>query len=219
MTNARTVLLSFAVAAICVGGIYAMGLPAGNGGNLDNARTQGVSCSNALERAPALDAVAVGEVAAFRGMDRALNVSELSFNDIKGARKNLAHYRGRHVLLNLWATWCPPCREEMPWLDDLEAKRGGDTFAVVPISIDIGEPEKPKAFYSDTGLEYLPFFHDGSMKVFEDLRGEGVAPGMPTTLLLDPDGCILGVLAGPAAWNSQDALNLVDAALGRTPEG
>lgn len=156
----------------------------------------------------------VGEVAAFRLLDEAVDLSALSFADKDGATVSLADMKGRTVLLNLWATWCAPCREEMPDLEELQTELGGERFAVVPVSIDAGEPAKPLEFYRETGLSTLPFFHDGTLKTFTTLKKAGLAFGMPTTVLVDREGFARGVLNGPAKWSSSDAVALIEEAIG-----
>ena len=156
----------------------------------------------------------IGDVAAFRLLDEPVDLSELTFNDRNGEPKSLSAWKGRTVLVNLWATWCAPCREEMPELEELNDKLGGGRFEVVPISIDAGEAVKPLDFYRDTGLETLPFYHDGSMATFAFLKKAGLAFGMPTTVLIDRDGFARGVLNGPARWASSDAVALVEEAIG-----
>jgi len=137
----------------------------------------------------------------------------LTFKDAVGADKTLADWRGRTVLLNLWATWCVPCRKEMPALDALQAKLGGPDFEVVTINIDTRDPDKPKAWLNEVGIQKLNYYADSNAKVFQDLKAVGKAFGMPTTLLVDPNGCELAALAGPAEWASDDAVKLVTAAL------
>ena len=122
---------------------------------------------------------------------------------------------GRTVLFNLWATWCVPCRKEMPALDELQAKLGGPDFEVVAVNIDTRDPEKPRVWLKEVGIERLAYYADPAAKVFQELKQVGKAWGMPTTLLIDPAGCEIGTLAGPAEWASEDAIKLVSAALGR----
>jgi len=118
------------------------------------------------------------------------------------------------VLLNLWATWCVPCRKEMPALDELEARLGGAAFHVIAVNIDTRDPGKPRAFLRETGIRHLAYFTDRSAKIFQDLKLAGWAFGMPTTLIVDPRGCTLAFLAGPAEWSSEDAVRLIEAGLG-----
>ena len=118
------------------------------------------------------------------------------------------------MLLNLWATWCVPCRKEMPALDALQQKLGGPDFEVVAVNIDTRDPDKPKAWLKEVGIERLGYYADSSAKMFQDLKAVGRAFGMPTTILIDRNGCELGTLAGPAEWASDDAIKLIEAALG-----
>ncbi len=173
------------------------------------------ACKDALEAARRVEPLAHGEVAAVRPADEALKLPDLAFHDASGAPKTLADWHGRTVLLNLWATWCVPCRKEMPALDGLQAKLGGPDFEVVAVNIDTRNPEKPKAWLGEVGVSHLAYYSDSNAKVFQDLKAIGRAFGMPTTLLVDPNGCEIASLAGPAEWSSDDALKLVSAALGR----
>lgn len=131
-----------------------------------------------------------------------------SFQDAKGETLTLADFRGRVVLLNVWATWCPPCREEMPSLDRLNAKLGGPTFEVVALSID-RDPALVEPFYQEFGVQTLHGYFDTSAKVSNILR----APGVPATLLIDQEGREIGRTFGPAAWDSPQVETLIESAL------
>jgi thiol-disulfide isomerase/thioredoxin len=172
-------------------------------------------CRPAAELAKRLAPLARGEVAALGIASEPKPVPELAFMDANGKPRTLADFRGRTVLLNLWATWCVPCRKEMPALDALQAKLGDETFEVVAVNIDTRNLDKPKAWLEEAGIRKLGYYADSSAKVFQDLKAAGKAFGMPTTLLIDPQGCELGVLAGPAEWASDDAIKLVSAAIGK----
>ena len=141
---------------------------------------------------------------------------ELAFADADGKPRTLAAFQGKTVLLNLWATWCVPCRKEMPALDALQGKLGSDKFEVVAVNIDTRNLDKPKAWLREVGVDRLGYYADSSAKVFQDLKAIGKAIGMPTTLLIDPNGCELGTLAGPAEWASEDAVRLIETALGKS---
>jgi thiol-disulfide isomerase/thioredoxin len=205
------VILSGAVAGVAVGlaAVYGIATVARNAGG-------DASCRPALALARQVAPFARGEVAALTVAGKALQVPDLSFRDQEGRDRRLSEWRGRTVLLNLWATWCVPCRKEMPALDELQARLGGPKFEVVAINIDTRDAEKPKVWLRETGITRLGYYADASAKVFQDLKGVGKAFGMPTTLLIDPAGCEIGSLAGPAEWASEDALKLVQAALGST---
>ena len=116
--------------------------------------------------------------------------------------KLLAAQKGKVVLASFWATWCVPCRKEMPALDELQGKLGGKDFGVVAVNIDTRDPDKPKAWLNEVGINKLGYYADSSAKVFQDLKAVGKAFGMPTTLLVDPAGCEIASLAGPAEWAS-----------------
>ena len=125
-----------------------------------------------------------------------------AFHDAAGQPKSLADWHGRTVLLNLWATWCVPCRKEMPALDALQQKLGAPDFEVVAVNIDTRDFDKPRAWLHDIGIGHLAYYSDANAKVFQDLKSVGKAIGMPTTLLVDPNGCEIASLAGPAEWAS-----------------
>src|SRR3546814_199561 len=121
---------------------------------------------------------------------------------------SVADFQGRVILLNLWATWCPPCREEMPSLDRLNAKRGGPDFEVVALSID-RDSDLIEPFYQDFGIRTLKHYVDPTTKVADTLR----APGVPTTRLINQDGREIGRAMGPAAWDGPQVEALIDGAL------
>jgi thiol-disulfide isomerase/thioredoxin len=198
-------VLAGAVAGLAaVYGIAAVGRNAGTD----------AACRPALAVARNLAPLARGEVAAVSIAAAPKLLPELVFSDGSGRARALAEWRGRVVLLNLWATWCVPCRKEMPALDALEAKLGGPRFEVVAVNIDTRNPDKPRAWLSEAGIGHLAYYADPSAKVFQELKLAGKAFGMPTTLIVDAQGCELGTLAGPAEWASDDALKLIGAALG-----
>jgi thiol-disulfide isomerase/thioredoxin len=171
------------------------------------------ACAGAPALAAKLDPLATGEVAAFRPVERGVLLAELAFAGPDGEALTVASFSGRTVLLNLWATWCAPCRKEMPALDRLEAAMGGEKFAVVAVNVDTGNPERAQRFLDEIQVTQLPWYADPSLKVFNEMKSRGLALGLPTTLLIDGKGCQLGVLAGPAEWDSEDARLLVSAAI------
>ncbi len=174
------------------------------------------ACRPAVDLARKIAPFARGEVASLNIAKSPLKVPDLAFKDATGKAVTLADWRGRTVLVNLWATWCVPCRKEMPSLDGLEQKLGGPDFEVVAINIDTRDVEKPKTFLKEIGVNKLGYYADDSAKVFQDLKTVGRAFGMPTTLLIDPQGCEIGSVAGPAEWASDDAVKLIQAALGKS---
>ena len=173
------------------------------------------ACKAAVETASRIGPLAKGEVAALAVASRPLRIPDLAFRDASGAERHLADWRGRMTLVNLWATWCVPCRKEMPALDALQTKLGGPEFEVVAINIDTRDPDKPRNWLNEVGISSLRYYADPNAKVFQDLKLIGRAFGMPTTLLVDPAGCEIATLAGPAEWASEDAIKLVTAALAK----
>jgi thiol-disulfide isomerase/thioredoxin len=134
---------------------------------------------------------------------------DLPFVDGAGKAMSLADFAGKPVLVNLWATWCVPCREEMPALSQLEAAMGGETFSVVAINIDTGDATKPESFLKEIGVSNLGLYRDASMGVFNTLKKEGLAFGLPATALVSAGGCLLGFMNGPAHWSGDDAKALI----------
>ena len=171
------------------------------------------ACRPAVELAKKVAPFARGEVAAVNVAKAPLKVPDLAFEDAGGKKMTLADFHGRTVLLNLWATWCVPCRKEMPTLDALQGELGAKDFQVVAVNIDTRDPDKPKRFLKDIGVSKLAYYADPSAKTFQDLKEIGRAFGMPTTMLVDKQGCELGTIAGPAEWASDDAVKLIQAAL------
>lgn len=172
------------------------------------------ACESAVKAAGRIAPLAHGEVAALAVARTPFRVPDLTFKDAEGHERTLADWRGRTVLLNLWATWCVPCRKEMPALDALQADLGGPGFEVVAVNIDTRDAEKPLTFLKETGVKHLSYYSDQSAKVFQDLKSAGKAFGMPTTLIIDRSGCEIGEMAGPAEWASADGIKLVSAVLG-----
>lgn len=181
-------------------------------GHLRQTARADAPCSPALNLSKKLAPLAIGEVAALTMASKPLQMPDLAFVDGDGQSKKLSDWKGKTVLLNLWATWCVPCRKEMPALDRLQGKLGSDKFAVVAVNIDTRDAEKPKAFLRDANLTRLGNFHDTKAKVFQDLKSIGLALGMPTSVLIDGQGCEIGNMAGPAEWDSPDAIELIKAA-------
>jgi thiol-disulfide isomerase/thioredoxin len=207
----RRLLAAAACCAIAVmavlAGVYGMGHLRSN--------PAAAECAAAVETASRIAPLAKGEVAALAVARAPFRLPDLSFKDRAGGERTLNDWRGRTVLLNLWATWCVPCRKEMPALDKLQADLGSDKFDVVAVNIDTRDPQKPLHFLKDTGVAHLAYYSDDSAKVFQDLKIAGKAFGMPTTLLIDGSGCEIGEMAGPAEWASADGIKLVSAVAGR----
>ncbi len=193
-------------AALLALGLYGIALAPGN--------AQGV-CTAAKARTAAMEPLARGELAALLVAKDPKPLPDLDFLGPDGKPMKLSALRGKTVLLNLWATWCAPCRKEMPALDKLQAELGGPDFEVVAVTIDQRNLERPKAFLQEIGVSRLAYYSDPTAKIFQQLRAVDRAVGMPTTLVIDPAGCELGYLAGPAEWSSEDGLKVMRAALGK----
>lgn len=127
---------------------------------------------------------------------------DLRFQDATGKSLGPSDFRGKVIVLNLWATWCIPCRREMPTLDRLQGQLGGPKFEVVALSIDRGGMNAVDPFFREIGIRHLAKYLDTSGKVAGQL---GVL-GLPTTLLIDPEGRELGRLVGPAEWDSAEMI-------------
>jgi thiol-disulfide isomerase/thioredoxin len=194
------------VTALAAAGVYVTLGGQGNG-------VVAAECRAAVAQAKTLDPLIGGEVAAFRVEETPEKLSGLAFLTVEGTPKTLGKFQGKVALVNLWATWCVPCRQEMPALDRLQAALGGDAFAVVPISIDIGDPDRPAAFLQSIGVKNLPLYTDRTTKIFEELKARGLAVGLPVTVLLDRNGCTLGHINGPAEWDSADGQKLIQAVI------
>lgn len=183
-------LLPASVAGLALVGIYLIFQPSGN--------------------APAPKEAAASGLAAFITHAEPKPLPELTFVDGEGRPLTLDAFRGKVVLLNLWATWCAPCRKEMPDLAKLEQALGGADFAVVAVSIDRKGAEASAAFLKETGADSLKLYTDVSARIVTDLK----SPGLPTTLLISRDGRELGRLMGPAEWAAPEAIELVRKAVG-----
>ena len=147
---------------------------------------------------PGSNALSQGQMAAFVFRAARADLPEVKFEDATGKERTLADWKGKVVLLNLWATWCLPCRKEMPALDRLQARLGGSGFEVVALSIDRKGLSAVQPFYQELGLKALRIYVDQSGEAADQLG----APNIPTTLLVDRNGRELGRVTGLAEWDS-----------------
>ena len=180
----------------------------------DNGASPAPAAENAEKTAPSAkpDGVAVektGQMAAFVKKKSPEALPEVTFNDAAGQPVTLASFKGRTVLLNLWATWCAPCREEMPSLDRLQQALGSDKFEVVALSLDRQGAAASQKFLDEVNAKHLKLYIDATAKQGTVLK----IVGMPTTILINKDGLEVGRLAGPAEWDSADAKALIKAAM------
>lgn len=191
-----------AIAGYSAVAVYVTGRPADNGA---------IAAATAEKSAPALavTAPASGELAAFVRKKSLEPLPELTFTDAAGKPKTLADFRGKTILLNLWATWCAPCRKEMPSLDRLQKALASDKFEVVTLALERGGIPAAQKFFDEIKVQNLKLYVDQSTRAGAALR----ALGMPTTLLIDPYGREAGRMAGPAEWDSPAAQSMLSAAL------
>jgi thiol-disulfide isomerase/thioredoxin len=199
-------LAIFAVAVVGVGAasIYGAGPLSGSG-----------ECRAARSVGARLAPLATGEVAALSVLSAPKPAPAIAFNGPDGRAITLASLNGKLRLVNIWATWCVPCRQEMPALDQLQAEFGGPDFEVVAVNVDTRNLERPRTWLQENGVTRLAYYADPSGKVMQVLQRSGELVGLPTSILVDRDGCQIAVLKGPAEWASADAKALIATALGR----
>ena len=170
-----------------------------------------VPCDPQLAAAQKVDAAATGPLAALTGTGTGRGYQTLAFVDKDGKPMTIKDFAGKTLLINFWASWCIPCRAEMPALDKLAAQQDDDQFMVLPINTGEAQPEKGKAFFAAGNWSHLPLYIDPNFAVLERLKNTAVSLGLPTTLLVDKKGCEIGVLQGPAAWDSPEGAKVVEA--------
>jgi len=199
----RRAVALVALAAVAAAVLYGTLAPTG--------KVEGSCPASAKAIAAKLAPLARGEVAALHVTADPREAMPLAFERLDGGKTTVSDFRGKAVLLNLWATWCAPCRAEMPSLDGLQAEAGDKNFEVVAVNVDTARLERRAAFLDDIGVKSLTRYADPSGDAFETLRKDGKTLGLPVTLLIDKDGCEVGVVAGAVKWDSADALAVVEA--------
>src|ERR1700743_390826 len=204
--------IPYVIGAVLIGAVIGFAGVYGFGG-VKRSQAGDSTCAGAVNLSRKIAPLAHGEVAALTMATAPLRLPDLAFEDADGKPKKLSDWRGRTVLVNLWATWCVPCRKEMPALESLQTKLGGPNFDVVAVNIDTRDPEKPKNFLKDANLTRLGYFTDPKAKVFQDLKSIGRALGMPTSVLVDGQGCEIANIAGPAEGESANAVKWTAAAI------
>ena len=210
-TPRKTPLVSYLLVAAASGlmgyaGIYATQRQP------DNAAPAAQTAAGEAKSSPpaaALNPLAAGDMLTFVFKKTPEPLPAFTFNDASGAAKTIADWKGKVVLLNLWATWCVPCRKEMPALERLQTELGGDGFEVIALSVDRGGLPTSKKFLDEIKIARLSLYTEAGSKSVGLLR----APGLPTTLLINRDGREIGRLAGPAEWDSADAKRLIKSVL------
>jgi thiol-disulfide isomerase/thioredoxin len=175
-------------------------------------------CEAKAGKAKTVADAATGEVAAMLPANPPQSLKDRAFNSPDGKPMRLADREGKTLLVNLWATWCAPCRAEMPALNTLQKEMGSDKFEVVAVNVDTGDDDKPKKFLAEIGVDSLGFYRDNTLDLFNELKKKGLALGLPVTLLVDPEGCLLANMNGPAEWAGKDAKHLIEMALDQATE-
>ncbi|MEM1130077.1 MAG: TlpA disulfide reductase family protein [Pseudomonadota bacterium] len=137
-----------------------------------------------------------------------------AFVDLEGGAHALSDYRDKVVVLNFWATWCAPCREEMPYLDALQGEMGGEDFQVLAVATGRNSPTGLRRFWEETEIENLTLFEDPK----QALAREMAVLGLPVTVILDREGNEIARLRGEADWNSDSAKAIIAAMLPDTAE-
>ena len=141
-------------------------------------------------------------------------IANIQFQDSSGQKIQLADYRGKTILLNIWATWCGPCRKEMPTLDRLQQTLGGETFEVVALSVDRAGTSVVRKFYEEIGIKHLRIVIDPTMRVMPELR----VIGLPMTYLVSPSGKEIGRLIGPAEWDAAEMVVFLKSQIDQTKQ-
>jgi thiol-disulfide isomerase/thioredoxin len=206
--RARTLALILAVAlpaAIGFGAVYVMARGPDNGEALVSPPRSAAILAQAAPAASTVNPLSQGDMVKFVFKREPELVAEVAFVDGTGAAKTLKDFKGRVVLLNLWATWCLPCRKEMPALDRLQAALGSDKFEVVALSVDRAGLEASRKFLDGAKVANLKLYVDPTAKMTNVLK----VIGMPTTILIDAEGREVGRLTGEAEWDSADAKKLI----------
>jgi thiol-disulfide isomerase/thioredoxin len=191
-------------------GVYAMF-------GVESNAPMGVSTAHAEQQAAVTlgKSLSTGAIAAFVFKEGRPDIESGPFMNAEGKDITLADWKGKVVLVNLWATWCAPCRKEMPDLAQLQKDYGGDDFEVVAISVDLKGAEASSAFLKEIGADNLALYTDKTTRVMKKLG----AIGLPVTILIDRQGKEIGRLLGPAHWTADEARKLIEAAIAQKPAG
>lgn len=209
MPGRRSALIAGAVLVAALGAglaVYGTGSTGGNSAG---------PCAGSVAAAARIAPLARGAVAALQVATAPVPAPALAFKGPEGTDATLDGVRGLR-LVNLWATWCAPCKAEMPALDRLQGRLGGPDFSVVAINVDTRNLAAPPAWLKQNGIARLAYYADPGGRVLPAIQKATGSLGLPTTLLVDGAGCTLGVMKGPAEWDSADGVTLIEAALGRS---
>ncbi len=199
---------------VLVGAAAVLGVAAVLYGVMAPGKGGAAACPAAANTTARLDPLIRGEVAAVGLAQPATVEPDIAFRTPDGQPTSLAAFKGKALLVNLWATWCVPCRKEMPALDALQRAEGGPAFQVVAVNVDTARLDHPAEFLKQNGIADLALYSDPSADVLQALKRQGGLLGLPTTLLIDRNGCEVGRMAGPAEWASPDGRAVIRALKG-----
>jgi len=169
-----------------------------------------LGANTALADTAALEALREGDMRKLIFHAAPMAASDATFETAQGGETSLAAYRGQYVLLNFWATWCAPCREEMPSLNRLQTELGGADFQVVTVATGRNPPPAIRRFFEETGVDVLPRHRDPQQR----LAREMAVLGLPISVILNPEGQEIARLRGDAHWDSDSAKAIVRALIG-----
>lgn len=206
----RVIIAAVAVLAVAAAAVYVSRGKPDNAGTAAGAREATAAITPGSTRPSGNGSrLNVGKVAAFVYKSQPEAVPTFQFFDGEHQTKTIDAFKGKVVLLNIWATWCGPCREEMPSLDRLQRELGSDRFEVVAVSVDKNGFDRAKEFLQKIDVKTLNFYSDPTSRAAIHVK----AIGMPASLLVDAEGREIGRLMGPAEWDSPEAKRLIEAAL------
>ncbi|MCZ2203560.1 TlpA family protein disulfide reductase [Bartonella sp. A05] len=182
---------------------------------ISNAQAQETNADKTqADKMMAIRQTAKGFFAHMRFADVPYNTNHLSFQDPQGKERKLAEFNGKPMLINLWAIWCAPCRVEMPELAQLKRDMGEKHFDVMAINVDkAASPEKIQKFLNEVQADNLVYYRDSTMNILREVRKQGLALGLPITLLIDKDGNLIASFNGAAPWANDDAKALIQAVI------
>ncbi|WP_045837432.1 TlpA family protein disulfide reductase [Hyphomicrobium sp. 99] len=195
-------------ALVGFGAVYVIGGGLGNVGP-QNSETAAQNVSTSEPGGAGGSSLKLGQMAAFVAKKTPEPLPDITFQDATGKDVKLSSLKGKTILLNLWATWCEPCREEMPALDHLQKELGSDKFEVLALSLDRKGYDASRKFLDELKADNVKLYTDVTAKQGMALK----LLGMPTTILINKDGLEVGRLAGSAKWDSDDAKKLIEAAM------
>jgi thiol-disulfide isomerase/thioredoxin len=180
-----------------------------------NNSTQAATCAPNTVEAAKLDSAALGQLAAVTGTGTGRSYADMALKDAGGQPLTVTSFAGKRLLINFWASWCVPCRDEMPALNALAQKYNSARFMVLPVNTGETDPAKGAAFLADNAWANLPLYAEANgFEIINRLKTSAVSAGLPASVLVDEKGCELAVLQGPAEWDSPDGHNLVETFLG-----